>query len=105
MGSRRTFTKELKRSVVQESESRPAAEICREYDILPNVLHRWKREYESNPQEAFQGKGRISAAEAKVSQYERLVGQLYAEIDLLKKRLEHLRQLRAEQLTARRYTK
>ena len=99
MGSRRIFSKEMKRSVIQQLDSRSAAELCREYEILPTLLHRWKQEYEANPQEAFKGKGNISTAEAKVAHYERLIGQLYAEIDLLKKRTEHLRHLRAEQLT------
>ena len=105
MGSRRVFTKEMKKSVVEQLDSRSAAELCREYDLSPSLLHHWKQAYELNPTEAFQGKGKIASTEAKFAQYERLIGQLYAEIDLLKKKSEHLKQLRAEQLRLKRSTK
>ena len=105
MGSRRNFTKEFKHSVVQQLDSRSAAEICRENDIQQNLIHRWKKEYESNPHEAFNGNGKLWKEDAKIAQYERLIGQLYMEIDLLKKRTEHLRQLRAEELKAKKFTK
>ena len=67
MGSRRSFTSEFKRSVVQQLESSSAVEICRENELQPNLLHRWKKEYESNPQQAFQGKGNLWKEEAKKS--------------------------------------
>ena len=105
MGSRRRFTKEFKHSVVQQLYSRSAVEICRENDIQPTLLHRWKKEYESNPQQAFQGKGNLWKGEAKIARYERLVGQLYAEIDLLKKSFENLKQSRTEGHKKRQYTK
>ncbi len=105
MGSRRTFTKEFKQSVVQQLDSLPLVEICRENDILPAMIQRWKREYESNPQEAFSGNGRLYKEEAKIARYERLIGQLYSEIDLLKKSIENLRQLRAEEQRERQCTR
>lgn len=105
MGSRRSFTKEFKKSVVEQLDSSSPAEICREHDIHLNMLHRWKKEYESNPNEAFQGNGKLWKDEAKIAKCERLIGQLYMEIDLLKKRTTHLQQLRAEELRMKRYTK
>lgn len=105
MGSRRSFTKEFKQSVVQQLDSCSAAEICRENDIQPNLLHRWKKEYEANPDEAFEGNGKLWKEEAKSARYERLIGQLYAEIDLLKKSLQNLRQSRSEEAKRRQYTK
>lgn len=105
MGSRRSFTSEFKQSVVQQLDSLSAAEICRENEIQPNLLHRWKKEYESNPHDAFKGKGKLWKGEAKIARYERLIGQLYAEIDLLKKSLESLNQSRAEGLKRRQYTR
>ena len=105
MGSRRSFTKEFKQSVVQQLDSCSAVEICRENEIQPNLLHRWKKEYESNPQQAFQGKGKLWKEEAKVARYERLIGQLYSEIDLLKKSLENLKHSRVEGFKRRQYTK
>ena len=105
MGSRRSFTKEFKHSVIQQLDSSSPAEICREHNIHMNMLHRWKKEYESNPSDAFQGNGKLWKEEAKIAQYERLIGQLYLENDLLKKRTEHLRQLRAEEVRMKGYTK
>lgn len=105
MGSRRKFTKEFKQSVVHQLDSHSAAEICRENDIQPNLLYRWKKEYESNPYEAFKGNGKLWKEDAKIAQYERLIGQLYAEIDLLKKRTEYLKRSRAEEFRRRQFTK
>src|SRR3989338_7994551 len=105
MGSRRSFTKEFKHSVIQQLDSSSPAKICREHDIHLNMLHRWKKEYESNPSDAFQGNGKLWKEGAKIAQYERLIGQLYAEIDLLKKRTEYLKQQRAEELRMRKCLK
>lgn len=92
-------------SVVQQLGSRPAAEICRENDLQQNLLCRWQKEYESNPRGAFRGKGNVWKEETRIVRYERLIGQLYSEIDLLKKSLEHLTLLRAEERIGRSFTK
>ena len=105
MGSRKRFTKEFKQSVVQQAYSRSAAEICRENDIQQSLLHRWKKEYESNPHGAFKGNGKLWKEDAKIARYERLIGQLYMEIDLLKKSTENMRQSRAEEIKRRIYAK
>ena len=104
MGLRRKFTREFKLSVVQQLGSRSAAEICRENNIQQNLLCRWKKEYESNPCDAFQGNGKAWKDEARIARYERLIGQLYAEIDLLKKSLEQLTRLRAQERQRRSFT-
>jgi hypothetical protein len=69
------------------------------------MLQRWKKEYELNPHDAFKGNGKLWKQEAKIAHYERFIGQLFIEIDLLKKRTEHLRQLRAEDFRMRKCTK
>lgn len=105
MGSRRRFTREFKQSVVQQLELRSAAEICRENEIHANLLHRWKKEYESNPQEAFQGNGKAWKIEAQLAHSQRLLGQAHMEIDLLKKSFEKLSALKAEEQRKRCSTK
>src|SRR3989338_678910 len=105
MGSRRSFTKEFKHSVIGQLDSSSPAEICREHNIHLNMLHRWKKEFESNPHDAFQGNGKLWKESAKIAQYERLIGQQCLEIELLKKRTEHLRRLRIEELAVKRRTK
>ena len=105
MGSRRIFAPEFKQALIQQLDTCSAVEICREHNIHPNILNRWKKEYELNPDKAFHGNGKIWKDQAKIAQYERLIGQLYVEIDLLKKRTEYLRQLRAEELRMRKCSK
>lgn len=91
MKSRKKFSREFKISVLRELENgKNAAQVCREHDIHPTMLSKWKGEYKENPKTAFSGKGIISKPEAKLAESERLVGQLYAENAFLKKVLTRL---------------
>lgn len=105
MGSRRTFTREFKHKVVELLRVKSAAEICREHEIGPNLLSRWKREREENPGEAFKGNGHLWKWEAKLAEKDRLIGQLYAENELLKKNIAFMEDLQAEERRKKRYTK
>ena len=91
MKRRRTFTRDFKISVIRELENgKTVAQVCRENTIHPSTLHRWKREYKENPQMAFGGNGNTSKLNAQVTEYERIIGQQYVEIDFLKKALSNL---------------
>ena len=91
MKSRKKFTKEFKISVLRELEnSKTAAQLCREHDIHPTMLSKWKKEYKENPEIAFSGNGNTSNPEARLAESERLIGQLYAENTFLKKVLTSL---------------
>ena len=94
---RRIFSREFKLSILQELESKSASQICREHEIHPVLLSSWKRDYEKDPTKAFSGRGNAWKQEAKIAKYERLIGQLYAEITVLKKTAELLQQRRAEE--------
>lgn len=96
MVSRRRFNTDFKRKVVQELGSRPVEEVCREYEIQKQLAHRWKREFEVNPNEAFKGYGNIWKFEAKLAEKDRLIGQLYAENELLKKNIALTARLKEE---------
>lgn len=96
MVSRRRFNTDFKRKVVQELGSRPVEEVCREYEIQKQLAHRWKREFEVNPNEAFKGNGNIWKFEAKLAEKDRLIGQLYAENELLKKNIALTARLKEE---------
>jgi len=81
---KRYFKKEFKEKVLAElAAGRPAAELCREYELHPNVITRWKREQRLNPGLAFAGKGNPAKAETKIAQLEQKVGQQTMEIDFL----------------------
>jgi len=56
---RRSFDKEFKKEVacLVTEGGRQVSEVARDLDIHPNVIHRWKREYLEDIEEAFPGKG------------------------------------------------
>jgi transposase len=94
---RKVFSKEVKLSVVNDLQAgKTVAEVCREYEVKDSVVRRWRIEYRKDPQNAFSGKGVVQTSEAKLAESQRLVGQLYAETQLLKKALENLRQTVSE---------
>jgi len=54
---RRTFDKEFKKEaacLVTEG-GRKVSEVARDLDVHPNVIHRWKREYLGDTEDAFPG--------------------------------------------------
>ena len=97
--SRRKFTKEMKLAAVQRLEAGSSvAEVARAFEVNPNLLHRWRKEYRHGPRNAFPGAGKRRWAETKIAQLERKVGQQAVEIDFLKgclQRLEEQRMLQA----------
>lgn len=101
MGKRRIFSKEFKLSILREVEVKPAAQVCRDHDIHPVLLNRWKQEFQENPKGAFSGLGKKYKLEALLADRERLIGQLYAENALLKKSLQRSLERRAEERSMR----
>jgi transposase len=97
--SRRKFTKEVKLAAVQRLETGSSiAEVARAFEVNPNVLHRWRREFRHGPRNAFPGMGKRRWDETKIAQLERKVGQQAVEIDFLKgclQKLEEQRMLQA----------
>src|SRR5213078_512235 len=97
--SRRTFTREMKLAAVQRLETGASiAEVARAFEVDPNVLHRWRREFRQGPGNAFPGLGKRRWAEGRVAELERKIGQQALEIDFLKgclQRIEEQRMLQA----------
>lgn len=103
MEPRKRFTRDFKLKVLGELNSgKSTAELSRLHEVHPNVVLRWQREYRSNPKDAFAGHGKTWKLEAKLAERERLIGQLYAENELLKKSIANLREFHAEQRRMRR---
>ena len=72
--------------------------MARAFEVNPNVLHRWRREFRQGPGNAFPGLGKRRWEEGQVAQLERKIGQQALEIDFLKgclQRIEEQRQLQA----------
>jgi len=74
------------------------AEVARAFEVKPNVLHRWRREFRQGPRNAFPGLGKRRWEEGRVAQLERKLGQQALEIDFLKgclQRIDEQRKLQA----------
>jgi len=97
MGIKRQFTKDFKLSIIRELETTKLAEVCRTHNLHPSTVCGWRKDYESNPKDAFKGHGNIWKEDARIAQYERIIGQQSVEIAFLKKVLERLKQLQAEE--------
>ena len=97
--SRRQFTKEFKLGALQRLEmGASVAEVARAFEVNPNVLHRWRREFRQGPGNVFPGLGKRRWEEGQVAQLERKIGQQALEIDFLKgclQRIDEQRKLQA----------
>jgi transposase-like protein len=72
--------------VVREVEAgKTPAQAAREYQIHPTMIVRWQQEHLQYAERAFTGNGRLSKEEARITELERLLGQLTMENALLKK--------------------
>jgi transposase-like protein len=82
--SRRKFTKEFKLTAIRRLEQGVSiAEVARALEVNPNVLHRWRREFQQGPGNAFSGNGKQRWSEGRIAELERKVGQQALEIDFL----------------------
>jgi len=97
--SRRTFTRETKMAAVQRLETGSSiAEVARAFEVNPNVLHRWRKEFRQGPGNAFPGAGTRRWDETQLAKLERKVGQQPLATDFLKgclRRIEEQRMLQA----------
>ena len=86
---RRTFDKEFKKEVVSlvTKKGRMVSEVARDLDIHPNVIHRWKREYLEDIEDAFPGKGYMKPEEEELRKLKKRLVDVTEECDILKKAL------------------
>ena len=86
---RRSFDKEFKEEVIRlvTVGGRKVSEVARDLDIHPNVIHRWKREYLEDIEDAFPGKGHMKPEEEELRNTKRLLADVTEERDILKKAL------------------
>ncbi len=74
--SRRQFTQEFKLAALRRLETGASvAEVARAFEVNPNVLHRWRREFRDGPGSVFPGLGKRRCEEGRVAQLERKIGQ------------------------------
>lgn len=95
---RRKFSKEFKLSILSEFNSeKTIAQISTEKNISPGLISKWRKEYKENPKLAFAGEGKISTLEAELNQCKKVIGELYLQVEFLKKVQTNLQELLTQQ--------
>ena len=81
------FNPSLKARVVLEELTgvKTAVEICREHQIKPQILSRWKTEFVQRAPEIFATEHNKSEAQEQIAELERMVGRLTMELEVAKK--------------------
>src|ERR1700730_3082503 len=96
--SRRQFTKEFTLAAVRRLEMGASiAKLAAPFEVNPNVLHRWWREFRGGPGNAFPGPGQRRWEESRVAQLERKIGHATLEIDFSKGCLQPIEEQRRPQ--------
>jgi len=87
MGTRRQFSREFKLEAVRLVKDRGVsiAQAARDLDVHENVLRKWVRELQVDPQQAFSGKGVMKPEQAEIDRLRKEVAKLRMERDILKK--------------------
>jgi transposase len=87
MAQRRKFTAEFKAQVVLDlvSGAKSAAELCREQQLNPQLLARWKTEFVERAPLLFQQEAMQSQEQERIAELERVVGRLTMQLEIAKK--------------------
>ena len=87
MTKRRTFTAKFKAQMVLAiiSGRKSAAAICREHQLKPQVVSRWKADFLENSDRIFASAAQCGPEQQRIADLERLVGRQALELELLKK--------------------
>ena len=102
MRKNKQYTREFKLSILHELETKSLAEVSRNHNIASSTISGWKNVYRENPKEAFKGSGIKYKEEAKIAEYERVIGRLYSQNDLLKRAYEAMKEQVADELKKKR---
>lgn len=87
--TRRNFRAEFKAKVVLEiiSGSKSTADVCREYNLKPDLVSHWKNQFLANAAQAFESGTKVDPQQAQIEELERLAGKLSLELEVAKKAL------------------
>jgi transposase-like protein len=81
------FTPEFKAKVVLEviSGQKTAADICREHNLKPDLMSKWKTQFLAEAASAFPRNDQADPQQARIAELERLAGKLSLELEVAKK--------------------
>ena len=88
--AKRVFTREFKLGVCQQIElkQKTQAQIAREHSLGVGLIHRWLKEYRSNPDGCFSGSSssypKLVGDAEKIKQLEQALGRVTLENQILK---------------------
>jgi transposase-like protein len=87
MRQRRTFSPQFKAQVVLEvfSGEGTNAEVCREYQLKPEILAKWKTRFIQNAAKLFETPSSSNPDQARIAELERVVGRLTLQLEIAKK--------------------
>lgn len=87
--TRRSFSREFKLEAVRmvSEGGHSLAQVARDLDIRPDMLRRWRRQLEQDPEQAFPGVGQRKADAEELWQLRRKLDRVTTERDILKKAL------------------
>lgn len=86
--NRKKYDKDYKQKAVELSYARGnAKEVADELGLLPELLYRWRREYQQYTKNSFPGKGKpkMTDQEREIARMERELRDARMERDILKK--------------------
>jgi transposase len=85
--TRRSFTPAFKAEVALQAlrGEKSQASLCREHNLSPDLICRWKQTLEEQAAEIFDTASHADDREARLAELERLVGQLTVELCAAKK--------------------
>jgi len=84
---RKSYDKEFKLSAVKmiTEAGMSLSQVSRDLGVNENSLHKWKKDYLSDRQNAFPGKGRMKPEEEELRRVKKELARVTMERDILKK--------------------
>ncbi len=89
VSTRRSFSREFKLEAVRmvTEGGHSLAQVARDLGIRSEMLRRWRRRFEEDPEQAFPGVGQRKTRDEEMWQLRRTLDRVTAERDILKKAL------------------
>jgi len=90
--TRRKFTGAFKAKVAIEAlkERQSLAEISKHFEVHPNIISKWKKEFLENSAQVFDQQSKETEKEIDIEKLYAKIGQLEIENDFLKKNLRKI---------------